>query len=427
MTCERAQPLISALIDGEVTAAERERVLAHLRTCPHCATLYDDYRRLRRSMRDLPPVSPPPQLAEATWRRIAADGRAPGHWRGRVRALAGGALAIAAALLVAVPLGGIGSDGADRMAALLGRPLAEATITAPPQRQVVEPAVPPTASATRPAPTATATVAPTTRPAPPLVALDPPTPSPPAPDPPTPVATITVVDDEPTATPRPAAPPRAATATRPPATATSVPVTRTVAPSLTATPAPRTAAATKAPATSTATRVPPTAAAPTRTPPPAVTPTATRPPAPVVGASFAAALSANPGVRTRLGAPIQSERGGEGQTQSFERGQMESITEPKQITVLYRDGHTWARFADTWSPDEVVTPGEPPPPGLHRPRRAFGKLWRENATVRERLGWATAPDQTSSARLQRFERGQLVKSSGATYALFEDGAWERLD
>jgi hypothetical protein len=34
-----------------------------------------------------------------------------------------------------------------------------------------------------------------------------------------------------------------------------------------------------------------------------------------------------------------------------------------------------------------------PPPGLYQPIRGFGKLWRTHPEVRDRLGWATAPEQ----------------------------------
>ncbi|MCC6628155.1 MAG: zf-HC2 domain-containing protein [Chloroflexi bacterium] len=428
MTCERAQPLISALIDGEVTAAERERVLAHLRTCVACTAVYEDYRRLRARIRDLAPVEPPVHLAPSVWERIDSERRAPNRWRGRARAVVGGVAAMAAALLVAVALSASDGEATDRVSLLLGRPPVVASATLAPQRQVVEPASPPT-STPRPPATATATpppASPTSRPAPP------PTAAPAA----VPAATVTIVDEEPpaTATPRPIVTARVATATprpAPPPTATTVPPTRppATAPPTTATAKPVATAPATRPSPSPPTRMPATATA-TRvlpTPTPAPTATATRPAAPVVGASFAAAYAGNAGVRARLGAPLLAERGVEGLTQPFERGQMESFADARQIIVLYRDGNSWARFTDTWSPDEVATPGDPPPPGLHRPRRGFGKLWRENITVRERLGWATAPDLGYVAKVQRFERGQMVSSNGAIYALFEDGAWERLD
>ena len=241
-----------------------------------------------------------------------------------------------------------------------------------------------------------------------------PPPSKPAPAP-SPPAVAAKPKPAPTATPRPAATPTPAPATR------------------TATPAPLAVAkvqptATKAAPTATATRPAPTAtAAPSPTPSPTRAPSPTAPAAPVVGASFGRIYADNAVLRSRLGAPVQSERRVEAIEQPFERGQMEWASDGKQIYVLYREFAAWARFADAWSPDEAPIPGEPPPPGLYRPQRAFGKLWRENATVRERLGWGTAVEQPYDGRLQRFERGLMLRSAGSVVVLYEDGGWQRFD
>jgi len=58
------------------------------------------------------------------------------------------------------------------------------------------------------------------------------------------------------------------------------------------------------------------------------------------------------------------------------------------IFVLYDNGW-FERFDDTWTEDQPE--GDPfivPPPDLQQPIRGFGKLWRENDAVRDRLGWA---------------------------------------
>ncbi|MFQ6102407.1 MAG: hypothetical protein ACE5OS_14435 [Anaerolineae bacterium] len=63
------------------------------------------------------------------------------------------------------------------------------------------------------------------------------------------------------------------------------------------------------------------------------------------------------------------------------------------IFVFYADGRC-ERHDDTWT--EGMPESDPafvPPAGLLQPIRGFGKLWRENADVRDRLGWATAPEQ----------------------------------
>ena len=104
---------------------------------------------------------------------------------------------------------------------------------------------------------------------------------------------------------------------------------------------------------------------------------------------------------------------------------MEWLAEGRVIYVFYKDTGTWAQFTDTWTPNDAAAPGDPPPPGRYRPLRALGKLWSTNPTVRQRLGWATAPEQPYTGVAQRFERGLLLHSLPAAtiYVLFQDGAW----
>lgn len=87
--------------------------------------------------------------------------------------------------------------------------------------------------------------------------------------------------------------------------------------------------------------------------------------------------------------------------QSFENGRMIWLREmhyegqvvENAIFVLYADGNGW-QFQDTWTPDEPESdPSIVPPPGFYQPIRGFGKVWRENPEVREKLGWALAPEQ----------------------------------
>jgi hypothetical protein len=78
--------------------------------------------------------------------------------------------------------------------------------------------------------------------------------------------------------------------------------------------------------------------------------------------------------------------------QHFERGTMIWIEELDRIYVLYADDvHSpkWQGFSDDW--EEGMPDRDPtlvPPEGLYQPIRGFGLVWRQNPTVRERLGWA---------------------------------------
>lgn len=69
----------------------------------------------------------------------------------------------------------------------------------------------------------------------------------------------------------------------------------------------------------------------------------------------------------------------------------ESSVYQKIILVFYDDGR-FEKHADTFVEGEPESdPTIVPPAGLYQPIRGFGKLWWTNASVRDRLGWATGP------------------------------------
>jgi hypothetical protein len=113
-----------------------------------------------------------------------------------------------------------------------------------------------------------------------------------------------------------------------------------------------------------------------------------------------------PEVRAWLGCTYEDERALTVAQQSFQHGEMIDIIGNydyygsfKQIFVLFDDGTTQA-FADNYI-DGSPEPNIQAPPGLYTPVRGFGKVWREGtgARVRERLGWATAPETVAVAPL----------------------------
>jgi len=94
--------------------------------------------------------------------------------------------------------------------------------------------------------------------------------------------------------------------------------------------------------------------------------------------------------------------------QPFENGRMiwlqeiprestaSGVPEGPYIYVLYKDDQlpAWQRYDDTWTSEQPETdPAIVPPEGFRQPIRGFGKLWRNNAEVRERLGWALEPER----------------------------------
>lgn len=119
-------------------------------------------------------------------------------------------------------------------------------------------------------------------------------------------------------------------------------------------------------------------------------------------------------------------------TEPFERGSMlwvppVSPSSTGYIWVVYfdqtRGSLVWQLYPDTWTPSDPVSGGQTPPPGLYEPIRGFGKLWRENAEVRNTLGWATAPERADTGTWQYFKGGAWLihrASNDRIYIMYPD-------
>ncbi len=68
--CEYFEALISGLIDGEITQAEKDELFAHLETCENCRNLYENYKVIF-SHTDL--VTPPKELLENVMAQIKQE------------------------------------------------------------------------------------------------------------------------------------------------------------------------------------------------------------------------------------------------------------------------------------------------------------------------------------------------------------------
>ncbi len=79
---------------------------------------------------------------------------------------------------------------------------------------------------------------------------------------------------------------------------------------------------------------------------------------------------------------------------------------------VFFDDNTFQQFDDTWSPGQPESAGLTPPSGRFEPVRDIGKVWREGtgARVRERLGWATAPEKSGPGAYQLFNNGEMFWS-----------------
>jgi hypothetical protein len=92
-------------------------------------------------------------------------------------------------------------------------------------------------------------------------------------------------------------------------------------------------------------------------------------------------------------------------TQSMEFGQMIWIDVPgsgapayyppwKRIFALINPTNMFRSYPDTWEEGEdpnIPSGFEPPRDGLYAPWGGFGKVWAEDATLRDQIGWATQP------------------------------------
>jgi RNA polymerase sigma factor (sigma-70 family) len=92
--CARWLPLLSALADGEATAAELAELRPHLRACPACRATLRDFRAAPTQVAALVPVALLPAAG-------AADGQLPGHVELALHALVDRATLLAARLQTA--------------------------------------------------------------------------------------------------------------------------------------------------------------------------------------------------------------------------------------------------------------------------------------------------------------------------------------
>ena len=129
--------------------------------------------------------------------------------------------------------------------------------------------------------------------------------------------------------------------------------------------------------------------------------------------------------------------------QRFEQGWMFWLQPNSQIWVLTADdagNNIWTVYNDTFVDGEVeYDPQLEPPENRHQPVRGFGKLWRENLEVRQKIGWALELERGHTSRYV-YEAGghvndnneyvpgpgyhQVRASSGDDFRFFEaDFTW----
>lgn len=104
--------------------------------------------------------------------------------------------------------------------------------------------------------------------------------------------------------------------------------------------------------------------------------------------------------RSELGCPLFAlEREAEASSQQLERGEMlwaklraipRSRGEFRFIFAVINPGPEFRRYDDTWQEGaDLDRPAlTPPREGLYAPWRGFGKVWANDAVLRDRIGWA---------------------------------------
>jgi hypothetical protein len=108
----------------------------------------------------------------------------------------------------------------------------------------------------------------------------------------------------------------------------------------------------------------------------------------------------------------------------FERGTMVWVGAEDRIYVLFDDGQhpRWSAYSDEWDEGEpTMDPEIEPPPGLQQPVRGFGLVWREETSVRERLGWAVDEERGYETAVQRSSH---VRYPVLYVRALDGGVWE---
>lgn len=91
--------------------------------------------------------------------------------------------------------------------------------------------------------------------------------------------------------------------------------------------------------------------------------------------------------------PVGAASSGLGSILNFERGIMVWSQQQDSIYVFYNDPGfpRWQVFGDAYSdgmPDSDPSFDQNRPPNVWQPRRGFGLIWRQDQTLRDRIGWA---------------------------------------
>lgn len=114
--------------------------------------------------------------------------------------------------------------------------------------------------------------------------------------------------------------------------------------------------------------------------------------------------------------------------QDFEKGFMIYLADRKAIWVFIdavydaqgdviptKNHGLWLAFPDTFQDGDPETdPALTPPSGFQQPKRGFGKVWRENQSVRDALGWGLDFERPYSALVTDYSIGDFDSDGNYT-------------
>lgn len=137
--------------------------------------------------------------------------------------------------------------------------------------------------------------------------------------------------------------------------------------------------------------------------------------------------------RDELGCPINPVHTHESASQDFERGFLLWRINPDQVYVMYDDGRLGFYPMSVYPESVRQNPpgGDPniqPPAGFQQPVRGFGLVWRDNAEVREGLGWAVEEEARAdwyyTFEAQDFVGGTILRECRmGVRVLLSSGTW----
>lgn len=141
---------------------------------------------------------------------------------------------------------------------------------------------------------------------------------------------------------------------------------------------------------------------------------------------FGTVWTRNASVRDQLGCPSAGEQGFSGAQQTFYSGFVIASDTTGTIFAMYKDGG-WQQFRNTWvSGEPISNPTLTPPAGWYQPEYGIGKMWRNEAGVSQRLGWARWAAGATNGTVQLYQGGVMVWTPATgVWVLYNNGTYKR--